>query len=374
MSNTVTINIVGDFCVQSLNGLKFGDRLDEVLQSADINVVNFESPLKAEGAQPIKKSGPNLCQDDGCTEFLEQHHFNVACLANNHIMDYGVLSLRKTLQAFNKMTLVGAGKREDAYRVNVQNVNGRKIGFLSLTQNEFGVLADAIGQKSELGAAWMLHPCVDEIIVKAKNQCDCLIILPHAGLEHFELPLPELRTLYRHWLSMGADAVIGGHPHVVQGYEEYQGKPIAYSLGNFCFDKSNGGSRWYDGLMEQLQVSDEGIAFTPQLIHYDYENRTVDLETETDKGEHLEDLCRILQNEEVYIKRVNERCLSLEPHYTMLLEMAGYYQPTIRKCLGLIKRFLLHQEPPYNKAHAVNCLRCETHRWVLDRIYKLHQK
>lgn len=370
MSNTVTINVVGDFCVQRLNGLRFGDRLSQTLQSADINVVNFESPLMDDDAEPITKSGPNLWQDDKCPEFLQQQRFNVVCLANNHMMDYGEASMRKTLQAFGSVTLVGGGTFSEAYQIKVIDIEGRRIGFLSLTQNEFGTLSEDKADGS-IGTAWMLHPCVDEIIVKAKTVCDVLIVIPHAGLEHFDLPLPELHTLYKHWLTMGADAVIGGHPHVVQGYEEHQGKPIAYSLGNFCFDKPDGDSQWYDGLLVQLQVTDEGITFKPQLVHYDVNSRILELEDAANKREHLDGLCRILQDEAQYTKAVNERCLSLESHYTMLLEMAGYYQPTIRKCLGLIKRFLLHQEPPYNKAHAINCLRCETHRWVLDRIYKL---
>ena len=58
-----TINILGDFFISSINGLRFGDALKQELQSASLNIVNMEAPIRLLGCEPIKKSGPSLCQD-----------------------------------------------------------------------------------------------------------------------------------------------------------------------------------------------------------------------------------------------------------------------------------------------------------------------
>ena len=60
----------------------------------------------------------------------------------------------------------------------------------------------------------------------------------HWGIERDEKPQEYQRTLGRQLIDAGADLVIGSHPHVLQGIEYYQGKPIVYSLGNFIFGSS----------------------------------------------------------------------------------------------------------------------------------------
>ena len=74
-----------------------------------------------------------------------------------------------------------------------------------------------------------------EEIKKAKESCDFVAVLVHWGIERNTLPEDYQKTLARQYIDAGADAVIGSHPHVLQGIEYYQGKPIFYSLGNFIF-------------------------------------------------------------------------------------------------------------------------------------------
>ena len=80
---------------------------------------------------------------------------------------------------------------------------------------------------------------VNHIILDAKKELDYLFILPHAGVEYTDAPVPELIARYRDFIDYGADGVIASHPHCPQGWETYKGKPIFYSLGNFLFNSKN---------------------------------------------------------------------------------------------------------------------------------------
>ena len=128
---------------------------------------------------------------------------------------------------------------------------------------------------------------VDEQIIKARKECDYLIVIPHAGLELFDLPLPELKSLYRHFIDMGADAVIGGHPHVPQCWEIYKEHPIVYSLGNFCFDDNCIDKLWYFGLIAELICKDGHVSLIVELIHYDAKNSIVELSNNAEIFEFL---------------------------------------------------------------------------------------
>ena len=218
------VNIWGDFCIKNAKDLHFKEDLKVVLQEAALNVINFEAPVRVQNAKGIEKVGPCLSNDAIAPQILEDAGFNVFTLANNHAMDYGEESLLHTVSLFKNSTVVGAGTWEDAYRIKTVEVEGKRIGFLGLTHREFGVLADK--HEGIVGTAWMIHPCVNKLIMDAKEEVDYLFILPHAGVEHEAYPLPELVSLYRHYIDLGADGVFASHPHIPQGWETYNDTPI----------------------------------------------------------------------------------------------------------------------------------------------------
>lgn len=378
----ITINITGDFYLPSVEGWNFGSSLTGLLKAGDVNVVNLEAPLNTPGAKPAKKSGPKLCQDTAVPEFLMEKGFGVINCANNHIFDYGTEALENTLTAFaDKAVLVGAGSFDGAYSIKIVLAKDIRIGFLALTQYEFGVHDDKSFSNGKLGAAWMCHPDVSRIIALSRNFCDKLIVMPHAGLEHFSYPLPELRTLYRHFIDMGADAVVASHPHVPQPCETYKGKPIFYSLGNFCFDMPvHNRPLWNKGLLAQLQINEKGVLSGYALpVSFDCTEKTVELSTDKQYAIHLAKINTIINNEAKYFDAVNKQCLAMKPTYDMILSMGGYHQVlSLRKAASLLKQqlsALIKRKPvAANDSHFINTLRCETHRWVMSRIYELTNK
>lgn len=372
----VYINILGDFCVRNLNGLTIGDELQGLLDKGDINILNFEAPVFVPEGKPILKSGPSLCQDPNSPDFLRKHGFNIFTLANNHIMDYGYDAFIRTKEAFGDSVILGCGSWNEAYECKVLNICDIKIGFLALTQYEFGVLVEENSDK--YGTSWVSHPCVDELILEAKKKCDFLILLPHVGLEHFDYPLPELKILYRHFINIGADAVIGNHPHVPQPWEFFNDSPIVYSLGNFVFDSIKPMNKWwFNGIMAQLMVTKgKKIRLCIHNVMFDKEIRSVDCLEDDNFDRHLISINNVFKDTKDYMRKVNRQCLKLEFLYDFQFERGGYIRPNIRKYIKAIlfrleEKLTRHNRFEYNPAYFINNIRCEPHRWVISRIYEL---
>ena len=249
IENSIKISFVGDFCSKSPKKIKLSNSIKEVLEGCNSNVLNFEGPL-AKGDLNI----PNktiLNQSDFSPEWCEQNNFNIISLANNHALDFGEKGLLETKKEFKKATVLGAGNWTQAYDINILEIDSCKIGFIAAASSDFASLKDPWTDKSKIGSAWINSIEVNNLIVKNKNNCDFIFVISHGGLEYMNLPLPEWRDRYRELIDLGADAVIGSHPHVPQGVEVYKNKPICYSLGNFYFDNNSNKlpKFWDNGLM-----------------------------------------------------------------------------------------------------------------------------
>jgi len=216
------------------------ENLAKIIRSADYSVCNFEAPITGFGT-PQPKVGPHHSQCEQTINGLKEQGFDLLLLANNHIMDFGKDALEATLERAGKsgLDVIGAGlDRESAYSPLVKEIDGVKIGMINAGEAQFGVL-DFEDRPTDAGYAWVNHPVIDKNILKLRKECDFVVVFSHAGLEHYRIPQKEWRMRYRLFCDLGADIVIGSHPHVPQGYEEYNNSIIFYSLGNFYFDSKN---------------------------------------------------------------------------------------------------------------------------------------
>ena len=367
------LSIVGDVRIDNEH-LLLGEELRNELQNSDVNVLNYEAPVKASNFTLLQKSGPRLSQNEQVIDTLVQSGLNVISMANNHAMDYGKESLLHTKELFEKhncLTL-GAGSWEDAYQIKYIEKQGVWIGFLAVTQHEFGVLDEEYDGKDQVGTAWMLHPCIDELIVKGRKQCDYLFVLPHAGIENEYYPLPELRTLYRHWINMGADGVFASHPHTPQGWEMYNNKPICYSLGNFCFENHSASlpTYWNYGLMAQVLLQDGRVETSFKYVRYDQENNQLSLTEEDGFCSHIKEINRNLHDAESYIKEVNSYCDRLADYYDLAFAKGGYYKYATKKFSVQLVKQIIGKRYKGNLNHALNNIRCEAHRWTIVRAWE----
>ena len=203
-----------------------------LLRSADLRIVNCECALTA-ARKPVWKSGATFKGEPRHVKGLTVVPFEVACLANNHVFDYGLPGFRESLDVLhrNGIRTTGAGLTEEqACAPLALTCNGNRISLINVSEGED--LTAARGGPGVCG--WDLAATLAAIRQRKKNG-DFVLVIAHCGLEYIPYPPPYVVAAFRSMVDAGADCVIGHHPHVPQGIEWYQGRPIAYSLGNFVF-------------------------------------------------------------------------------------------------------------------------------------------
>ena len=236
-----SIFVCGDIYNSTNNdGIICHKNMIDRIKTASYSICNFEAPIESIG-KPYPKEGIHLCQNTNMINALKKQGFKLCLLANNHIMDYGNIGLKKTIEEINNKNLdyIGAGLNlKDAYKPLIKKINNIKVGLINACEAQYGVL-DYYSKYNQSGYAWINHKIIDENIINLKNICDIIIVFSHAGLEKYNIPQIEWRYRYKHFCDLGADVVIGSHPHVPQGYEKYKESHIFYSLGNFFMDSPN---------------------------------------------------------------------------------------------------------------------------------------
>ncbi|PYZ92584.1 hypothetical protein CR194_13010 [Salipaludibacillus keqinensis] len=356
------------------NGYICEDSLSKRIRTTDFAICNFEAPIEGDW-NPIKKSGPHHYQRKETIRGLGEQGFDMLCLANNHIMDYGIPALSATIDEVinNKLDFIGAGLNfENAYKPLIKEINGIKVGFINACEAHFGV-KDLNSSLDEPGYAWINHPEIDRTTITLKKECDFVILLSHAGLEHYSIPQKEWRIRYQYLCDIGVDAVIGSHPHVPQGYEKYKSSLIFYSLGNFYFDSKKYTDKKDHSYSVILKLDrDKGIDF--EIVCHHKENDTVVLSEKNEKI-NVEKLNYKLEEE---YESLHNR-MSLEIYHRLIKRQITFSLSPIPydgKFLTSIKRLLnfLRGKSTNKDILLLHMLRNEAYyyatRHALDLIYK----
>ena len=162
--------------------------------------------------------------------------------ANNHSHDYGEQSFQDTMDALDAEGIVHFGYDETA----VMDVKGVKVGLIGIYE-----LNDHLERKQQL----------EDNINKVKDEgAELVIVIFHWGNEKETVPDSNQTTLGRLAIDLGADLVCGHHTHVLQGVEEYKGKNIVYSLGNFCFGGNSSPSDMNTMIFQQtFTITNDGV-------------------------------------------------------------------------------------------------------------------
>lgn len=269
MARSADIFICGDIINQTADRQFIDKSILEVIKHCDYSICNFEGTCLS---QPFRKG--QMLQHPSTLRSLKEAGFNLLLLANNHITDYGFEGLKQTIAQIDEYGFehMGAGfTYEDVYSPRILEINSFKIGLINLCEAQLGQFKT---KDQKYGYAWLGDHELDERIMRLSKQVDFLIVIPHAGLENYAVPLMQFRQLYRHWCDLGADAIVGGHPHISQGIERYKNSIIFYSLGNFFFTGFNSNlDTWTKGISCILHFSDRGIEY--DVIHHKMNDRFV---------------------------------------------------------------------------------------------------
>lgn len=365
------ILIGGDFVSQRPKTIIVGNELRQLILAQDFVAINFEAPLKGAGF-PIAKSGPTLTQSIEAPKFLVDLGVNVVLLANNHMMDMGKDGCENTISKFKELgitAICGAGKYDEAYNICLLKKRGLTIGLLNLTHMEFGTL-DKDCNKDSYGTAWIGDHNVDKIIIDAKKHCDYLLVIPHTGIEDLIAPLPEWRQRYRDFVNLGADAVIASHPHTPQGWEEYNGCPIFYSLGNFFFQtfSTSHGANWFKGLLVALNINIDCIKY--KVYNTKFTENSIDIDDDKNLIEFNIQLNSLISDNHKYNSYINTELMKLWSEYKLyLLRGLAAVTPTSNMHVLSHAAYGLFKGADYQML--LNNFQCESHRWAIERMIKL---
>lgn len=229
---TITISVAGDCTLGTDEGFDYGrsfkgkydavqnpayffQNVQPVFAQDDLTIVNMEGTLTEETAREPKQFA--FKGDAAYAKILSSGAVEAANLANNHSFDYGKKSYEDTIAALEAEGISSFGYERTA----VMDIKGVKVGFAGVYE-----LAKHIDCKQDL---------LDNIASLKEQGAQLIIVSFHWGQEKENIPNNVQVELAHTAIDNGADLVLGHHPHVLQGIEEYKGKNIVYSLGNFCF-------------------------------------------------------------------------------------------------------------------------------------------
>lgn len=240
-NQSIKIVFVGDIMLDDLPGKYIKDGNDpfaafsSIFKAADLTVGNLECVV---GTTGIAEDKPFVLRADPRVLPVLKKHFSALSLANNHSGDYGPAAFSTMLDLLDRSGIryFGGGRDlQEAYAPILFDIKGKRIALLAYNlffPRSFEALED------RAGSAWGEDDYVREGIRRARHvyKADIVITYPHWGWENEKLASVNQVKLAHLMIDSGADAVIGGHPHVTQNIETYKGKTIFYSLGNFVFD------------------------------------------------------------------------------------------------------------------------------------------
>ncbi|WP_455241028.1 CapA family protein [Methanothermobacter tenebrarum] len=242
----INITFTGDVMLgRNVNAVLYDDpqpfkNVINLTNGTDLTVINLESPITTSTNQRDKlitfKADPQF------TKLLKDAGVDVACLANNHIMDYGEEGLNDTIKNLEASGImyVGAGPNiTEAYKPLIIDVKGKKIAIIQASE-----FADEHymppATKNRPGFAPISWDHIKSAIDNAKKAgADYIICEFHYGNEYRHTPNELQKNISHKCIDEGAFMVIGHHPHVSGSIEEYKGHLIFYSLGNCVFDMQN---------------------------------------------------------------------------------------------------------------------------------------
>ena len=251
----VTLSFAGDFCLTEgcsvLSYIKhhdndpknsFNEELYNRMVDSDIFMLNNEYPYSTRG-EALADKLYTFRADPADASLLMGFGVDIVSLANNHVYDYGETALNDTLDTLAgiDMPYVGAGRNiEEASRPAYFNINGKTIAIVSATQIE-GYANPETKEATETSSG--VFRCLDTtrlkaVIAEARANSDYVIFFVHWGTELVVDIRDWQVSTARDAIEAGADLIIGAHPHILQGIDYIEGKPVFYSLGNYLFNSN----------------------------------------------------------------------------------------------------------------------------------------
>ena len=233
-----------------------------IMREADLMCINNEFTFTTNGS-PLEGKMYTFRANPERISVLDEMGVDIVLLANNHVYDYGEISLLDTLDTLDNAEIeyFGAGRNlEEAMSPVYYEMDGMTIAYVAASRAEKNKKTPQATEDS----AGILR-CYDpelfiEVIKEADANADIVIANVHWGTEYSTVLEEEQLVTGKQYIDAGADVIIGSHSHCLQGIEYYNGKPIIYSLGNYWFN-----NKTLDSMLIQLHFSGDSTNQTLEV-------------------------------------------------------------------------------------------------------------
>jgi poly-gamma-glutamate synthesis protein (capsule biosynthesis protein) len=239
------------------------------IEQADIAIANFEVTLSG----PPYKGYPQFSSPDALAVAARDAGFDIFLQANNHALDGGKSGFKRTLLMLDSLNIIHTGTfrdstdRRENYPLIIEK-KGIRIALLNYTYSTNGIVIQKPLLINRIDTARIRKDFSKARLAKP----DFIIVTIHWGEEYQRLENQNQRKLASYILNLGADAIIGSHPHVVQpiksfpGVDSTENKIVVYSLGNFV---SNQRAQYKDGgILVELNLLKTRNAATIENFNY----------------------------------------------------------------------------------------------------------
>ncbi|MBQ4183576.1 MAG: CapA family protein [Bacteroidales bacterium] len=271
-SDTLEVFVVGDIMshgkvmrsADEHGYSSFFKHIEDKIAGADLAIGNMEFPL---AGKPY--SGyPSFSGPSSFPKYLSEVGFDVLLTANNHIFDKGGDGASRTIRRLKEMDILFTGISSDAADDSLRNPllvpsRGICVAIVNFTYGTGG------GGGRWPKVNYMNKDRLKPILQKARRKADIVLVFPHWGNEYEHFHSPAQEDFARFLVENGADAVIGGHPHVIQDIQYIDGVPVVYSLGNAISNQNDLPARLEAALtLRFVHRFGEPLRLLP--LHFDY--------------------------------------------------------------------------------------------------------
>ena len=267
-NNKVLISLMGDVMMDrgvgsliDIHGPDYPwEGVRDTLRKSDISLLNLETSIGSANIPIEDKEYVFQSKPESIVGLINASIDGVS-IANNHSMDYGKEGFLETIINLEKngIKYSGGGRTiEEALKPAIWDVNGIKVGFLAFSRVIPQMSWYATDKTPGIASGYDYYAeSVAACVTQVKEQVDFLIVSTHWGKELAEHPQESDMKFAKLLIDNGADVIMGHHPHVLQGIEIYNNKPIIYSLGNFVFNSR--GFKSNSTMITNIEINKQGI-------------------------------------------------------------------------------------------------------------------
>ena len=357
----------GDICptndyrelFDDISGELLFQNIKDRINDADFAVCNFECPA-TNADRAIKKCGPSLKAKPQDLKMLKNAGIDAVSLANNHILDYGIMGLEDTIASCNEhdvsyfgLELKGTLDRDRLVLKKDEEI----VTVFSFAEQEFNYV------KKEKTGAVQFDPYDTFDKIRAAKEKGKVIVLYHGGIEYYRYPSPLLRKKCLKMVEAGADVILCQHSHIIGTMEKVGNSFILYGQGNSIFGYRANSNSWNEGLTVFFDTQ-EGLSLDVIVARKDGVYKA----EEDRKKQIINDMEILSKNWTMeFIEGEWEKfCVNKQALYYPLLYGKGrIYNKCNRWAKNKLFNILINKK---KKMTTMNLIRCDAHNEVVKTL------